>query len=223
MHDFDDESPCVDSVRSCSANGADCVRYTVWSRGRLIGETDLGFFRLIEQSRSGWFHPNADGEKVMPVIASVLPAMRAYLHRDKVDAAGDPLVHPAMYGSTAFADLAEAFQHLSSLELELRREDGSVVPTSEIGIQDTEQLLALADELDDDVGPVSWDADDELLELTECDLQLEADMMHDVDLVEDALGRIDEPSVDWSPEDLEEHRFPRYQIHVLLHDGDAIP
>lgn len=198
------------------------MRYTVWSRGRLIGETDLGFMRLIEQSRSGWFHPNADGERVMPVIASVLPAMRAYLHRDKVDAAGNSLVHPAMYGSTAFADLAEAFQHLSSLDLELRREDGSVVPTSEIGIQDTEQLLARAEEDEGDRAS-RRDVDDELLEITGHDPKLEADIQHDVDEVDPAGDDLDDLVVDWMPEDFEEPRFPRYQIHVLLLRDDVIP
>jgi hypothetical protein len=198
------------------------VRYTVWSRGRLIGDTDLGFIRLIDQSRSGWFHPNVEGERLMPVIASVSPAMRAYLHRDAVDAQGDSLVQPAMYGSTAFADLAEAFQHLHSLDLELRREDGSVVPTSDIGIQDTQQLVELAEMDDDDVE--AWDADDELGETTEHDLQLEADVMHDAELIDQAFGAgVDDSIADWMPEDLQEAAFPRYQIHVLLLHGDAIP
>jgi hypothetical protein len=199
------------------------VRYTVWSRGRLIGDTDLGFIRLIDQARSGWFYPNTDGERVMPTIAAVLPAMRAYLHRDAVDAQGDSFVHPAMHGSTTFADLAQAFQHLRSLDLELRRENGSVVPTSDIGIQDTEQLIAFAESDDDDVDITSWDADDELLEFAR-ELQLEADVMHDLELLEPAfeLG-IDDPSADWMPDDLQEPRFPRYQIHVELLSGDAIP
>jgi hypothetical protein len=200
------------------------VRYTVWSRGRLIGDTDLGFIRVIDQARSGYFHPNVEGERLMPVIASVLPAMRAYLHRNAVDAQGDSLVQPAMHGSTAFADLAEAFQHLHSLELELRREDGSVVPTSDIGIQDTQQLVELAEMDDDDVDAAIWDADDELVETTEQDLQLEADVMHDAEVIEEALGAgVDDRAPDWMPDDLQEPRFPRYQIHVLLLHDDAIP
>lgn len=202
--------------------------YTVWCRGRLIGETDLGFFRLIEQSRSGWFHPNAEGERIMPVVASVLPAMRAYLHRDKVDAAGDPLVHPSMYGSTAFADLAEAFQHLSSLDLELRREDGSVVPTSDIGIQDTEQLLELAEELHDDARAgrevdEELDVLDELDDVTEPWLLDAADGADDIDGAELDFDDLDHPVSGWMPEELEKPQFPRYQIHVLLLHDDAIP
>jgi hypothetical protein len=195
------------------------VRYTVWSRGHLIGDTDLGFVRVIEQSRWGWFHPNAEGERRMPVIAAPLPAVRAYLQGVAMDAQGDPTVRPELRGSTLFADLAEAFQHLESLDLELRREDGSVVPTSEIGIQDMHQLLALADEEENASDAGSWD-DDDLLETLERDPQGEAEVMSDMDLSDEWT---DEPSTQWTMEDLEEPQFPRYQIYVrLLHD-DAIP
>ena len=195
--------------------------YTVWSRGRQIGETDLGFYRLIDQSRSGWFHPNAEGERVMPVIASVLPAMRAYLHRDKVDAAGNPMVQPALYGSTLFADLAEDFQRMESLDLELRREDGSVVPTSIIGIQDTHQLLEVPEELMAE-DATTGDADVEFLEFID-ELEREFPPMSDAEVVDEVLESLDDPIGDWTPDEYDASRFPRYQIHIELVRGDAIP
>jgi hypothetical protein len=199
------------------------VRYTVWSRGRLIGETDLGYIRIINKCRSGSFHSNTEGERLMPVIASVLPAMRAYLHRDAVDALGDPLVQPALYGSKLFADLAEAFENLRSLDLELRREDGSVVPTSDIGIQDTQQLLELAHLDDDGAEAGNGDADDDQFETTERYPQLGYGVMHDAEPSEQTLGeRVTAPCSAWTPDDLQEPQFPRYQIHVLLLRDDAI-
>lgn len=195
--------------------------YSVWSRGRQIGETDLGFYRLIDQSRSGWFHPNAEGERMMPVIASVLPAMRAYLHRGKVDASGSPMVQPALYGSTLFADLAEAFQRMESLELELRREDGSVVPTSSIGIQDTHQLLPFPEELMAE-DSATGDADVEFLEFVD-ELEREFPPMSDAEAVEEVLESLNDPIGDWTPDEYDESRFPRYQIHIELVRGDAIP
>jgi hypothetical protein len=200
------------------------MRYTVWSHGRLIGETDLGFAPLIELARSGSFHPNAEGERLMPVVASVLPAMRAYLHRDAVDASGNGFVRPELKGSTLFADLAESFQHLLSLELELRREDGSVVPTAWIGLQDCHQLLELAEELE--VFGDQEGAGDEPGSLGELD---------DIASFDDDLIPGDGPSdgvitdwaedscTEWLPDALDDHRFPRYQIHVELLHADAIP
>lgn len=80
----------------------------------------------------------------MQVIASVLPAMRAYLHRGAVDAQGDALVQPALPDSTLFADLAEAFQHLDSLQLACApNEDGGVIP----GVEADEQAFGASNDL----------------------------------------------------------------------------
>jgi hypothetical protein len=197
------------------------VRYTVWSRGHLIGATDLEFMSLVSTQRSGAFHPNEEGERVMSEIASVLPAMRAYLHRDLMDEKGNGFVHPSMNGSTTFADLAEEFQRLGARDLELRRDDGSAVPTLEIGIQDTEHLLPLVEEgFDDDID--TSDADDELKALAERYPELQAAIEHDAALLEQAM-REDDPTPDWLSEIVNRQSFPRYQIHVLLSDGLAIP
>ena len=197
------------------------MRYTVWSRGRLSGETDLGFAPLIELARSGSFHPNAEGERLMPGVASPLPAMRAYLHRNAVDASGNGFVQPELLGSTLFADLAEAFQHLESLDLELRREDGSVVPTACIGFQDTHELLALAEE-DEAVVEESLDADspsaEEIAFLEELDASPADGDAWSGALIEDWT---DDVWTGWEPEKPIE--FPRYQIHVELLRADAIP
>jgi hypothetical protein len=162
------------------------VSYQVASRGRVIGTTELDFARIGGRSRSGWFHPNAEGERLMPVVASVLPAMRAYLHRDVRLDDGRPVVRPELEGSTLFADLAEALHHASTLDLTLHREDGSLVPTELVGIQDTEQLLRMADLVATDclereerdqweLGPPPWElelpsARDELEERDEWEL-----------------------------------------------------
>jgi hypothetical protein len=205
------------------------MSYTVWSRGRLIGETDLGFVRVFARTRFGWFHPNADGERSMSVIASVLPAVRAYFHRDAGDAGGRPRMQPAPRGSSEFADLAEAYQHLGSLDLELRREDGSVVPTADIGIQDLQQLMELfpvEDDIDADEEfnkEVDEEFDDDLA-MTEGDLPWQREGMSDMDVTERVLAPyFDEPDAEWTPDDLEEPQHPRYQIYVRLLRDDAIP
>jgi hypothetical protein len=191
-------------------NGARRVFYTVWSRGCLIGETDLGFARIINRFRSGWFHPNAEGERLMPIVASTLPAMRAYLHRDAVDAEGGPITRPELRGSTLFADLAEAFQHLSSLDLEVRRQDGTVVPTDDIGIQDSQQLLELIHEAEEDFDDLVEDGLDDLIDAGFDDLvdEWEPD--------ERTQGQ-------WTPAEDEDPQRPRYQIHLSLVRDDAIP
>lgn len=202
--------------------------YTVWSRGRLIGETDLEFPPVIDVQRSGHFHPTVEGERVMELIASPLPAMRAYLHRNARDAKDRGFVLDELQRSALFADLAEVFQHTQALELELRRDDGSVVPTDDIGFQDTHCLQALGEAMlegaDQAEDAESWVADDPI-EQSEADRQLEMDVQRDLELLDlppDDWG--DDLASPWVPDDvLDEARFPRYQIHVMLLDGTSIP
>lgn len=193
------------------------MRYAVWSHNRLIGETELAFPPIIPQARSGWFHPNADGERLMPVIAAVLPAMRAFLHRNARDAFGERVVQPSLKNTTLFADLAESFQHVESLDLEIRGDDGVVVPTCHVGIQDTHQLIGVAH------------LDVDRMAEPEADRQLRPpnrygtsprDVRAD-DLTLDAL--LLEPKEQWAPARHTPTPFPRYQIHVLLDTDSATP
>ena len=216
------------------------MQYTVSSRGRPIGTTDLGFKHFGGRGRLGWFHPNAEGEQVMPVIASVLPALRAYMDRDTVGEDGRPIVQPQMMGSSEFADIAEALHHVEALELTLHREDGTLVPTECVGIQDTHQLLALAREeldkpdwmregdgfeldLEDDGGE---DDGDELALIRELVPALDGD--EEIDIEEVQVFFTEDRSDDaegWTPDgdEIENDRFPRYQVHVMLVDASSVP
>src|SRR3954471_9088139 len=98
------------------------VRYTVWSRGRLIGETDLGFRRFMERIRCGWFRPNAEGERLMPLIAEPVQALRDEMLRQAAEEAGIAEPSPQVPFSTILADMAESHHHLMSAALELRRD-----------------------------------------------------------------------------------------------------
>src|SRR4051812_3856264 len=52
------------------------MSYTVWSRGRLLGASDLGFIQIYSHMRMGWFLPSAEGEKLMHVLTGTGPALR---------------------------------------------------------------------------------------------------------------------------------------------------
>jgi hypothetical protein len=105
--------------------------YTIWSRGRLIGETDLGFIYRRNRYRVGWFHPNPAGERLMPIATGVSPALRA-----------DYMIGP---DPTTYADILAAVDQCEALELELHGLDGQRIETEDIGIVDTHYLLSLPD------------------------------------------------------------------------------
>ncbi|HKG95155.1 MAG TPA: hypothetical protein VKA84_24775 [Gemmatimonadaceae bacterium] len=193
--------------------------------------TDLGFVRIGGPSRFGWFHPNAEGERLMPCIAAVLPALRACNRRDAAGEACRPGARPQLRDSAEFADLAEALHHAESLDLTLHHEDGSLIPTEDIGIQDTEQLLALAnwDELDgeaqgafdepfDELDDLFDDGFDEMLgEYPAIAQELDSDAAEP--FRDEAWDRV-RP---WTPADDQPAVFPRYQIHVRLVAGVVLP
>ena len=206
--------------------------YTICSRGVPIGVSDLSFLRIGGPNRSGYLMPNAEGERLLPALASVLPAMRAWMHRD-VDFEGQPSVQPHLFGSSLFADLAEAFHHLDGQELTLHREDGTVIPTEVIGIQDTEQLRSLS-EWDDAFAPVEEEESD----AEEAFYHIEFNDDVDAETREAFLREVEELSNDlllddmqpwespeWLLEEIEypQPEFPRYQVHVRVIDERDVP
>ena len=107
------------------------MHYRVWSRGRQLGETDLGFAFRYNGIRCGWLHPTEFGHRLLPMATAVSPALRTLYTIGR-----DP---------TACADLCSAVDQEEALELELRSPDGALIATDQIGIIDTHYLLSLAE------------------------------------------------------------------------------
>ena len=186
------------------------MNYVVSSRGQPIGVTDLGFRVIFPRHRMGWLHPNAHGEKVLPVVATVLPALRAYVHTISAD--DSEAARREAEKSTLFADLAAAMQHVSALELTLHREDGSLIPTENVGVKDMDQLLEMSRSGEFDADYDEADADD----WTAPPAVLEA--------LEATPAPFDDDEVRaWTPADDEETEFPRYQVHVLFREDQKLP
>jgi len=200
------------------------VQYIVSSRGRPIGTTDLDFIRIAGSSRSGWFHPNPLGEELLPDIAMVLPAMRAFLCRNARDADDRPIVQSHLRHSSLFADLAEAFHRVGAFDLTLHHTNGTLIQTSHIGIQDTERLLELSrcDDLYAQSDPLIVEEAAYQEFDGEYEDNLEHDTEHDLELCQRGVWESDDAIEDvWDPDEAP-NRFPRYQVHVLLVEENAI-
>ena len=121
--------------------------------------------------------------------------------------------HPTELGVSLFT-----FQPKSSWidlrDLELRSAKGTVIPTEDIGIQDTERLMALYP-IEDEPEPLFPDEED---------AELEASIAHNLELLDqiefddelDFGASGDEPWQESSP-------LPRYQIQVHLVDDASVP
>ena len=193
------------------------VEYTICSRGRPIGTSDLGFVRIDGSSRSGWFHPNAFGESVMPTVALVYPAMRAFICQDVRDDKAQSTVQPDFRTSAMFADLAEAYHRVGRLELTLHWPDGTLIPTSMLGIQDCEELLKFS------IWRESYRVEEALFE-AESWYDLEPGLQESSSEWDESDDELEDLEIDvpWAPdEDVPE--FPRYQVHLLLSEVNTIP
>lgn len=180
--------------------------YTVWSRGRLLGESELAYRRTLPGMLGGDFVPTPLGESLMSIIDGVGPALRTLYDVEKNDLQAHPDADyrdgsPArVRRTTEYADAVSINDELESLDLQLRDPDGAVVQTDWISIKDVERLIALGSELG---------AEDEDIELTE-EEQREVDEM----IAEfEAMPWEDDPE-SWQRELPKE--FPRYQILVGL-------
>ena len=144
--------------------------YTLWSRNRLLGETDLGFPQVFANHRMGWFHPSPQGEVLMPILTGTGPALRAVakLMRDPVRAAIRPAETDVEHEwpsdirtTTEYADLVSSVDELESLDLQVRDAAGAVVRIDHVGIDDTEFKKSfipkrLRRRLERDIKPESW-------------------------------------------------------------------
>jgi hypothetical protein len=191
------------------------VPFTVWSKDRLIGESELSYVANTDKFKMGDFVATEHGEKLMPIITGVRRAVvemsRSIRSRNTSDADAEIT---AIEDTEEWADVAEATAHFEGLELQLRGPDGSAIPTESIDIIDTEYTLATfgqpeetwETELDDGLekDPVLMDEDER---------RLLAAIEHDAAILDEHFAAIE---AEGPPEFEGESVFPRYQIQVQL-------
>jgi len=199
------------------------MTFMLWSKGRLLGESPLDFVRCMPRHRMGFLHPTADGDRLLPVASGVSPALTALSRavRRRSDTEWEDLSgaerQERMRTLTEFADVAAAQAHCDALELELRRADGSVVPTEWIDVRDTEYLHELALEFEEED-----ERHDAIFGERPLDPELEAAVEHDLAVMEEMRGG-DEPDLDLDLDAESETEWPRYQLQIMLRDDLDLP
>lgn len=178
--------------------------YTLWSLGKLVGETDLEFLLAEDRERRGWLIPTAEGEELAEIAAGVSDAMEAALEAYDLEAAA--------------ADIAAAVDRRDALELELHGPDGKVIPVARLTIRDTVILMS--------VGDARFEADqswyDSLSDEERAAFNSSVDeaVRHDDSVSESDRHRADD-FVDEPPGIV--HGLPRYEVIVKLTDDAALP
>lgn len=184
------------------------MTYTLWSHGELLGESELDYVRVFSHLRTGDLHVTQKGmvafERLSQTHADSFYGMRR-LNGERDRGPVDPSDE-----KTLLADMAAEQDQYDALALELRAPNGSVIATEHIHVTDTDYLLAIAreqdeeDELSADGGP-----DDALV-------------AEDLAALEEQLEELEEDYPPWAQPGPQ--REPaRFQISVTLKDEWAIP
>ena len=179
------------------------MRYTLWSRSRLLGYTELDLPHVQEQVRMGFIEPTPEGLRLLPDATGVPSAAHALAKAAK------RAVNRRETGLTEFADFCSACDRREALELVLRDEADVVLQCEWIQINDLDDAVWSDDDFDDL---------DELDEFDEepLDPELQAAIDHDVELFED-FCRENEYERAWEPAD------ERWEsgYHMMVYLGDA--
>jgi hypothetical protein len=184
------------------------VPFTVWSHGRLVGETDLGFILRDGNHRTGYFFPTAFGETLIPIFNEPRRIIKALAEIREDSRSRDDPRRLALDAAFEIACDRE-----KALALELRDANGIVIPTEDVGIRDTDLTLELypGDDLEFDDVVITPEQQAEF----ERDMEELSEWAQDARRELELLGHRD--VVD------EEAPLPRFQVQVFLVHEWSVP
>jgi hypothetical protein len=182
--------------------GGCAMQYTLWSRGKRLGHTDLDLPHVQDRVRMGFIEPTEEGTRLLPDATGVPAAAHALAK------AARRAAHQRYEALTEFADFRAACDRREALDLELRDEMGVLFPCEWIRINDIDDQSWAEDDFDDD---------------EDLDPELEAAIDHDAELIESSLDEddasyFDEDDLDcpspWEPPD---PRWETSRYHVMVY------
>ena len=180
--------------------------FTVWSDGRLVGESALDYIANTSEVKFGDFIATRFGEQLIAI--RMLPRQAVCAH-------------------APWTKIEEYQARRDAIRLELRAPNGNSIRTDDIEITDLDWLMTLVRPHEKD----DWESD---IELADAELQQELDRdkrerdeEHDLiprELLDQEWETIDVEAPDFSQEAASEGEgeamdFPRYQIQVWISNG----
>lgn len=208
------------------------MTYTLWSRGRLLGESPLDFVRCLPRLRVGFLRATPLGEKLLPVASSVTATSLAF--GKALRSLKENCPEEDWRRLPEYADYQSACDEEAAMALELRGPDGNTIPTENIAVRDTEFLMSWSANIDEcaDAGHPDTDNFDPGSTRAEeaCDTDAvlpwdrdEDDMDVDALVAEfEALSAEDAADACWRPP-REGRPWMRYQLQVTLGHDWLIP
>ena len=182
------------------------MAFTLWSRGELLGETELGYVRVFPKLRTGDLRVTPKGLAVIGRLTQARSDCVDTLRRLNRSKSHDQFRDAELKELTA--DMDSARDQEDAVALELRGPNGTVIPTEDIWVKDTEYLIALAAQADEE------------FESSESHPVEDAIIAAAVAEMEEHLAELEEDNPPWAQQEREPERF---QIHVMLVNEWSIP
>jgi hypothetical protein len=196
------------------------MRYSLWSRGRLVGHTDLDVHTVTSSMRQGFVEPTEQGRALLAdatcVWRAIAEVKRATRTRGERTAGDDKLVMAAM-------------QRRENLDFELRDEQGNVFECEFMRVSDLFDMNnGLVDEMSDtqeeeeakfevELSRLSGEARDEALAQR---AKMEADIQADVEMILTAMQENDDARAlgsAWPPPPADDPRWDSMQYLLQVH------
>lgn len=127
--------------------------FSLWSRGQLLGESDLELPTGDALHLTGPFRPTAAGVEAMPILTGVATALfglapmfeREGLIEEQPTEAKGEAVFDAFHGTDEGTRAMEALRRFAALQLEVRDTEGQVLPTEAIMVHDFAALASIVE------------------------------------------------------------------------------
>ena len=124
------------------------MRYTLWQRDVLIGETDFSLGRLPGGRRAGVFHPAPSGMSVLPALTAMAPALFALGEAiERLPLSEEEMERDPEGAVDAFERSPEGRRILAAAEqmadLELRDGSGHPIPFESILVTDLHEMASI--------------------------------------------------------------------------------
>lgn len=130
------------------------MTYELWAGDVRVGRSKLDFLHLSAVTFSGEFTAEPAQEAAVAAVAINIDCVASWMQRDTRNSAGEFIVRPEFRHSRLFTTIGETLERQFDPSLQLRRADGTVIPTRHIAIRDVEQLTLYPELIAEAIGAV---------------------------------------------------------------------
>lgn len=131
------------------------MTYELWSGDVRLGRTSLDFPQCSPVVFSGEFAAEPTQEAAVADMAINIDCVALWMQRQTRNSAGDHIVRPEFRQSRLFTTIGETLVRRFNPLLQLRRADGTVIPTRHLAIRDMEQPTLYPDLIAEAIGAVA--------------------------------------------------------------------